>query len=77
MADLGKEKADLAKADRDITEGEKRVAKQILEVERLRRMGHNTTEAERSLKIYRETLRVWREHRALIEESIAALGRKK
>ncbi|MEZ0169387.1 hypothetical protein [Microvirga sp. TS319] len=46
MADPVAEREHLARAERDIAEGERRVTRQMLLVEELRRDGHDTTEAE-------------------------------
>ena len=60
MTDLRKEYGDLAKADPDIAEGEKRVTDQILLIERLTQHGHDTTEAQNLLRNLEETLAQWR-----------------
>ncbi len=73
MSDLAMERAHLVKAESDIGEGERRVAAQILLIERLRQDGHATGEAERLLVTFEQTLKTWKEHREAILEGIARL----
>ena len=61
-----KEREDLAKAEVDIAEGEKRLSEQIALIERLAEHGHDVTEAERLRRNYEQTLEEFRRHRALI-----------
>jgi hypothetical protein len=62
----------LAKADRDIAEGERRVAEQIILIEQMRKDGHDTTLAKELLRNLEQTLEQWYAHRQLI---LDALGR--
>lgn len=72
MLDLATEMRHLAKADRDIVEGERRVAQQSELIEHMRRgSAHDLTEAERLLEILKDTLQAWREHRSIIVRTIA------
>lgn len=63
MDELAAERATLAKADRDIADGERRIAEQEALIERLRRGDQPTTTAEALLAALSETLEVWRSHR--------------
>ncbi len=71
MPHAWKEHQDLAKAEADIAAGERRVAEQILRLEELSRDSHDTTEAERLLRNFEETLEQFRVHRQLILDEIA------
>ena len=73
MADLLKEREHLAKAELDITDGEKRMTEQIIRIQRLRDGGRNTAQAEEMLRTLEETLKAWREHRQTILDTIARL----
>ncbi|HEX2726229.1 MAG TPA: hypothetical protein VHN20_10450 [Beijerinckiaceae bacterium] len=64
----------LARADQDITEGERRVAAQLLLIEQLRADGHDTRLAEKLLAGLEATLTEWRTHRELIIQRIAQLN---
>lgn len=76
MADLAMEKEHLAKADRDIAEGERRVAQQAELIEHMRDKGvHGVPEAEGLLRTLRETLQAWRSHRENILKTIARIER--
>lgn len=63
MIDLATDRQHLAKAERDIAEGEGRVARQADLVERLRRDGHDVARSEALLRTLRETLRAWEDRR--------------
>jgi hypothetical protein len=63
MSDPEVERRHLGKAERDIMEGESRVTRQMLLIERLRLGGLDTTEAENLLSSLRKTLVVWHGHR--------------
>ena len=63
MPDLDLEREHLGRAERDIAEGERRVTRQMLLIERLRQEGHDTAEAEKLLLTLRETLAEWQAHR--------------
>lgn len=75
MPELEAERGHLAKADRDIADGERRITAQLLLIEELRTGGHDTNEAERLLLALRQTLEGWWEHRTLIVQAIARLER--
>jgi hypothetical protein len=72
MPDPALEREHLAKAERDIAEGERRITRQMLLIERMGREGHDTAEAEKLLLTLRETLAEWRAHR---EEILRELER--
>ncbi len=65
------EREHLAKANRDIAEGERRVAEQIILIQRMTKRGQDTTQAERLLQNFEEALEQWRIHRQLILDAIA------
>lgn len=67
MADIAKEQADLAKADKDIEEGEARIGHQLALIEELRRDGHDTDDAEKLLGALQQSLETWKSHRELIQ----------
>ncbi len=71
MVDMHKEREDLAKADRDIAEGEKRVAEQIILIHRMAETGQDTALAEEFLRRLEQTLEQWHVHRRLILEALA------
>ena len=73
MPHAWKERQHLDRADADIAAGEGRVTEQIALIERLAVQGQNTTEAQKLLQSYQETLETWREHRQLIVEEIERL----
>jgi hypothetical protein len=73
MTDLQKERDDLAKAELDITEGEKRVTKQIVRIQKMKDAGRSTTRAEEMLRTLEGTLEAWRGHRQIILDTIARL----
>ncbi|MBV8577293.1 MAG: hypothetical protein JOZ58_19910 [Acetobacteraceae bacterium] len=75
MPDLAAERAHLAKANRDIAEGEKRIIAQIHRLECLRHDGHETDQAELLLVNLQQTLAVWKTHRDLIVQEIKQLSR--
>jgi hypothetical protein len=60
----------LAKADRDIAEGERRVAEQIILIEQMRKDGHDTTLAKEFLRNLEQTLEQWYAHRQLILDAL-------
>ena len=72
MADPDLEREHLGKAERDIAEGERRITRQMVLIERLRQDGHDTAEAEKLLLTLRETLAEWQTHR---EEILRELER--
>ena len=71
MPDLVKEQADLDKAEKDIREGEERIAHQRRLIEELRRDGHDMVEAERLLWTMQQSLRIWQAHRDTIRSLLA------
>ena len=72
MPDPALEREHLAKAERDIAEGERRVTRQMLLIEKMRQDGHNTAEAEKLLLALEDTLAEWQAHR---EEILRELDR--
>ena len=77
MLDLATEKTELAKANRDITEGEDRIAHQAELVERLRAAGQDVAAAEKLLTTLQQTLSAWKDHRDLILMAIARLEQER
>jgi hypothetical protein len=70
---LEREQADLAKAERDIVEGQIRITEQELRIEQLRLDGHDTKQAEELLALLRGTLAEWVAHREQILKTIDRL----
>lgn len=60
-----------AEADRDIVEGEERITRQMLLIERMRQDGHDVTDAENLPLTLQETLAARREHREEILQELA------
>jgi hypothetical protein len=60
---LAKERADLAKAEQDIVDGERRISEQMLRLERLHAEDKETDQGEMLLKTLEATLVQWRMHR--------------
>ena len=73
MLDLATEREHLAKAERDIAEGEERISRQAQLIERLREGGHSLSEAQALLATLTQTLQTWRDHRDEILRTIARL----
>jgi len=74
MLNLETERAHLAKADRDISEGLKRVADQADLLAAIRRADPGgVPQAAKLLDTLETTLEAWRDHRRLILRTIAAL----
>ncbi|WP_114948706.1 hypothetical protein [Microvirga calopogonii] len=71
MPNVQHEREHLAKADRDIADGERRVAQQIILIEQMRKDGQNTALAEEFLRNLEQTLEQWHAHRRLILDAIA------
>ena len=71
MPDLELERADLARAEIDIVDGERRITVQRILVARLCQDGHDVTQAERLLADLEQTLETWQAHWALILAAIA------
>ena len=74
MPDPDLERDHLAKAEHDITEGERRITRQLLLIEQMRQEGHNTSEAEKLLLTLEDTLVEWQAHR---DEILRELERHK
>jgi aspartate aminotransferase-like enzyme len=70
MAYAWKEREELAKAERDIAEGERLVAEQVLRIGWMARRGHDTREAETLLRNYEQPLEQLRRHQQLILDEI-------
>jgi hypothetical protein len=70
------ERATLVRADRDIAEGEARIARQFTLINQLRGDGHDTAKAEQMLLLLEQTLTTWIAHRELIRERIGYLERQ-
>ena len=70
MVDKQKEREDLAKADRDIADGERRVAAQIILIQQMTEKGQDTALAEQFLRNLEQTLEQWHVHRRLILEAL-------
>jgi hypothetical protein len=64
------EHAELAKAEADITEGERRISEQIIRIGNLRQSGRDTARAEELLETLKATLEAWYRHRELILDAI-------
>lgn len=73
MNEIEREKADLAKADQDIAEGEVRITRQREMVEQLRGARHDLAQAEALLDNLREALNAWKGHRTQILARIRLL----
>ena len=73
MNEIEREKADLAKADQDIAEGEVRITRQGEIIEHLRGARHDLAQAEALLDNLRETLKGWKDHRTQILARIRQL----
>ncbi|MBV9079077.1 MAG: hypothetical protein JO048_16560 [Methylobacteriaceae bacterium] len=73
--ELGKERSALAAANRDIAEGEARIARQAELVHAFRLKQQDCTAAEQLLDHLAGTLSAWREHRELILHRIRTLER--
>ena len=71
--ELKAEKALLLKADRDIEEGWKRLRNQQDLLQNLREGGHDTKQAEYLVKLLKQILVEWEQHRVLIEQRVAHL----
>ena len=71
MPDSVKERADLDKAERDIREGEERIAQQTRLIAELRRDRHDTAEAEKLLWTLQQSLDTWKAHRETIRRLLA------
>jgi len=63
----------LAKADRHISQAERTVSHQMIEVERLREGGHSTALAAQTLEAFQRTLATMQEHRNVIIRTIEGI----
>ena len=73
MTDLETEREHLAKANRDLVEGERRVSAQMLLIERMRVGERDTSDAELLLLMLQQSLQAWQNHRELILQAITRL----
>jgi hypothetical protein len=71
MAALSQLRQNLATADRHITEGEARIARQAKVVRELDADGHNTTLAEALLRAMQRNVDLMNVHRQLIEREMS------
>ena len=60
----------LEQANTHIIEAERRIAKQVVILERLREAGHDVEEAEKMVVTFEAALMTLRDHRELIEDAI-------
>jgi len=70
MPHAWKEREDLAKAEIDVAEGERRLAQQITLIQAMAKKGHDTEEATKLLWNYMQTLEQFRRHRQLSLDEI-------
>ena len=75
MPTLAIEKDHLAQAERDLAEGQARIARQSVLVEHMQNAGQDVTQAEALLDNFRQTLSAWQDHRDEILRTIARLER--
>ncbi len=75
-SELAREREVLARADRDVLQGRLRVQAQDRLVSDLRSRGADVREAERLLRLMRETLHQWQQHRVLILQRVGYLEAK-
>ena len=64
------ERAELAKAEQDIADGDRRISEQIIRITQMREKGYDTARAEELLETLKATLEVWVRHRELILDAI-------
>ena len=72
-AELDRERQALVKSGIDISEGEGRIARQLMLRTEMRAKGLDTYEAERLLDLLRQTLAQWQAHHVMIVDRIAYL----
>ena len=65
-----KEREELAKVERDIVEGERLAAEQVLRIGWMAKRGHDTKEAEKLLRNCEQSLEQLRRHQQLILDEI-------
>ena len=70
MTERGDYLQQLCEADAHIAEAERAVAEQMAQVEALRLAGKDTTQPQRELMAFQETLAVLLDHRASINKAI-------
>jgi len=70
MSNLDTEREHLAKAERDIVEGERRISRQMFLIERMQQQGLDMAEAERLLLTLQGTLGEWQAHRDQIPREL-------
>ena len=75
-AELDIERANLAKAEQDIADGERRVSEQTIRIGKLDRDGHGTAKAWALLQTLRESLAERNAHRDAILKRIEYLESK-
>jgi hypothetical protein len=63
----------LAQADRHVSDAERAIGHQLMEIERLREGGHSTALAEQTLETFRRTLGQMQEHRRIIIRTLAEI----
>lgn len=73
---LATERDHLAAAQRDVLQGKRRIAEQVELLERLKRDGHDTGQAQVLLETFNQTLSAWRDHREQIRLTIARLEKE-
>jgi hypothetical protein len=71
MSDLHRKHLNLDRIDRNLAEGERRIAVLITQIKDLIIKDQDTTEAERLLRVFEETLETWHVRRQLIASSMA------
>jgi len=76
MNDLQREREELIAADQHLVEGEQRISRQIVLIQRLAEQGCDTALAKVLLGLLEETMVTWQDHRQLILDAIARLERK-
>ena len=71
MDSLRKELKDLTAIEEYIAAGDRRVADLIIQIEEMAGRGEDTTAADQTLRLFRDTLEAWREHRRMVLDDIA------
>jgi hypothetical protein len=65
----------LSEADQHIANAERAISEQVVQLESLRRDGHDMALAERTLRAFEDTLQTLREHRELIISTIEQIDK--
>lgn len=65
----------IAQADTHISNAERAITDQMIELDKLRRDGHDTKLSEQTLKSFEDTLQTLRGHRELIVKTIEQIDR--